>query len=52
LVNGQPVTPKGNSIHNPNKIGKISMLHLADKALGAAACKIDFICFTSAPLEL
>lgn len=52
LVNGQPVTPKGNSLHNPNKIGKISMLHLADKALGAAACKIDFICFTSTPLEL
>ena len=52
LVDGRPVTPKGNSIHNPNKIGKISMLHLADKALGAAACKIDFICFTSAPLEL
>ena len=51
LVNGQPSTPKGNSQHNPDKIGKISMLHLADPSLGFAACKIDYIMFTSAPLE-
>jgi hypothetical protein len=51
LVNGQPSTPKGNSQHNPDKIGKISMLHLADPSQGFAACKMDYIIFTNAPLE-
>ncbi len=51
LTNGQPTTPHGNSIHNPDKIGKISMLHLADPANGFASCKIDYIIFTNSPLE-
>lgn len=51
LVNGQPATPKGNSLHNPNKLGKISMLHLANPANGFASSKIDYIIFTSTPLE-
>ncbi|MEY4926835.1 MAG: hypothetical protein RI894_1271 [Bacteroidota bacterium] len=51
LVNGQPATPKGNSLHNPDKIGKVSMLHLANPANGFAACKIDYIIFTNAPLQ-
>lgn len=58
LSNGQPTTPKGNSLHNPDKIGKISMLHLAKPVpapdptgLGFAKCKIDYIVFTNKPLE-
>ncbi len=51
MVNGQPVTPKGNSQHNPNKIGKISMYHLANKDNGFASCKIDYLIFTSSPIE-
>ena len=51
LSNGQPTTPKGNSVHNPNKIGKISMLHLANPANGFAACKVDYIIMTNSPLQ-
>lgn len=52
LVNGAPATPKGNALHNPNKIGKISMLHLANPNDGFASTKIDMIIFTSAkPFE-
>lgn len=51
LVNGQPATPKGNSQHNPDKLGKISMLHLANPADGFAACKMDYLIFTDKPLE-
>ena len=46
LNNGQAAPPKGNSQHNPDKIGKISMLHLADPAGGLASTKIDYIIFT------
>ena len=52
LINGQPSIPKGNSQHNPDKIWKISMLHLANPANGFASCKLDYIIFTNnAPLE-
>lgn len=51
LLNGQPTTTHGNNLHNPDKIAKISMLHLANPADGYAHCKIDYILFTSAPLE-
>lgn len=52
LSNGSPTTPKGNGLHNPDKIGKISMLHLANPNDGFASTKIDFIMFTnSKPLE-
>lgn len=51
LNNGQPATPNGNSQHNPDKLGKISMLHLANPANGYAHTKIDYIVFTSTPLE-
>lgn len=51
LVNGQPATPKGNGQHNPDKIGKISMLDLANPANGFASTRIDYIIFTSSPLE-
>ncbi len=52
LVNGSPATPKGNGILNPDKLGKISMLHLADPNNGFASTKIDMIVFTSnKPIE-
>jgi hypothetical protein len=50
LSNGQPTTPKGNGLHNPDKIAKISMLHLANPANGYAHCKIDYLIFTPTPL--
>ena len=52
LVNGVPSTPKGNGVHNPDKIGKISMLHLANPNDGFASSKIDLLMFTdNAPLQ-
>lgn len=51
LSNGQPTTPRGNSQHNPDKLGKISMLHLANPANGFASCKIDYLIFTNSPLQ-
>lgn len=50
LSNGAPTTANGNGIHNPDKIAKISMLHLANPANGYAHCKIDYLIFTSTPL--
>lgn len=51
LSNGQPSAPKGNNKKEPNKINKVSMLHLANPANGLASTKIDYIIFTSSPLE-
>jgi hypothetical protein len=52
LVNGQPSIPKGNGLRNPNKLGKISMLHLANPANGFASSKLDYIIFTdNTPLQ-
>jgi hypothetical protein len=46
LVNGVPAIAKGNNLHNPNKLGKISMLHLANPNDGFASAKLDLIVFT------
>jgi hypothetical protein len=46
LVNGVPATPKGNGLHNPDKLGKISMLHLANPNDGFASSKLDLMIFT------
>jgi hypothetical protein len=46
LVNGVPGTPKGNGLRNPDKIGKISMLHLANPNDGFASSKLDLMIFT------
>ena len=46
LVNGQPAVSKGNGLKNPDKLGKISMLHLANPANGFASSKLDYIIFT------
>lgn len=52
LSNGQPVTPKGNGLHEPNKLSQISMLHLANPALGFASSKLDLVIFTeNGPLQ-
>ena len=52
LENGNPTIPKGNAAHNPDKLWKISMLHLANPNLGFASSKLDMIAFTtSKPLE-
>jgi hypothetical protein len=52
LVNGSPAAAKGNALHNPDKIGKISMLHLANPSNGFASSKLDLMMFTlNKPLE-
>jgi hypothetical protein len=52
LVNGNPSTPKGNGLHNPNKLSKISMLHLANPNNGFAETKLDYLMFSNnKPLE-
>lgn len=52
LVNGQPATPKGNGLHEPNKLRQISMLHLANPALGFASSKLDLVMFSeNGPLQ-
>jgi len=47
LVNGNPGTPKGNKLKNPDKLNKVSVLHLADKTLGYASTKMDYMIFTT-----
>ncbi len=47
LVNGNPDTPKGDKLKNPDKLTKVSMLHLADKTLGFASAKMDYLIFTN-----
>lgn len=47
LSNGLPVTPKGNGVQNPNKLGKISLLDLADPNGGFASTAVDYIIFTT-----
>lgn len=51
LVNGAPASPNGNKQHNPDKLGTISLLHLANPSNGFASCKIDYLIFTSSPLK-
>jgi hypothetical protein len=52
LVNGAPATAKGNGLHNPDKLGKISMLHLANPSNGFASSKLDLVMFTeNGPLQ-
>ncbi len=51
LVNGQPATPNGNGNKEPDKLGLVSMLHLANPAQGSASTKADYIIFSPQPLE-
>ena len=42
----------GGNIHNPDKLNKVSVLHLADPASGMAKSGIDYLIFTeNAPLQ-
>lgn len=42
----------GNGVHNPDKINKVSVLHLANPASGFAKSGIDYLIFTeNAPLK-
>jgi hypothetical protein len=52
LVNGAPATPKGNGLRNPDKLSKLSMLHLANPNDGFASSKLDLIVMTeNGPLQ-
>jgi hypothetical protein len=52
LVNGAPASPKGNGLHNADKISKVSMLHLANPSNGFASSKLDLVMFTeNVPLQ-
>lgn len=43
----------GGGIHNPDKINKVNMLHLADPLSGLAKSKLDYIIFTeNGPVNL
>lgn len=45
-------TGNGNGVHNPNKLNKVSVLHLANPASGFAKSGIDYLIFTeNAPLN-
>ena len=46
LLNGEPVTPKGNKQRNPNNLVRLSILHLVDPSSGFAKTKIDYLIFT------
>lgn len=46
LVNGQPSTPNGNALHEPNKLWQISVLFLADPASGYSQTFMDYLIFT------
>ncbi|MFN5181506.1 MAG: hypothetical protein ACK5D5_00625 [Bacteroidota bacterium] len=52
LVNGAPAMPKGNKIHNPDKLMKVSVLHLANPSTGFSKTKMDYLIFTqNGPLQ-
>ena len=46
LVNGQPATPNGNGIHEPDKIMQVSVLFLADPSSGYSQTLMDYMVFT------
>jgi hypothetical protein len=53
LVNGEPRPPRGNNVHNPDKLHTISCLFLANPNSGFALTKMDYIIFTKgSPLKL
>lgn len=46
LVNGQPSTPAGNGVHEPNKLRNIRLLFLANPATGYSQNYLDYMIFT------
>jgi hypothetical protein len=52
LVNGQPVTPAGNALHEPDKINQIEFLFLANPSSGYSQLYMDYVIFTEGgPLQ-
>ena len=52
LQNGQPTTPNGNGLHEPDKLWRLSTLMLADPSSGYSQTYMDYIIFTQGgPLE-
>ncbi len=52
LVNGQPATPAGNGVHEPDKILFTEVLFLADPSSGYSQTLMDYIIFTeNGPLQ-
>lgn len=52
LTNGQPSTPAGNEVHEPNKLLQVSLLFLANPASGYSQSYVDYIIFTeNQPLQ-
>ncbi len=46
LVNGQPATPAGNGLHEPQKLWRVSTLFLANPASGYSQIYLDYVIFT------
>lgn len=46
LENGMPAPAKGNKLHEPNKLHKISVLMLADPSTGYSQTYMDYLIFT------
>ena len=52
LVNGAAAMPKGNKQFNPERLMKVSLLHLANPTTGFSKSKMDYLIFTeNAALE-
>jgi hypothetical protein len=47
LVNGQPGTPAGNGIREPDKIHQVEFLFLANPSSGYSQIYLDYVVFTS-----
>lgn len=53
LVNGNPGSPKGNGVKNPDKLNMVSCLFLANPASGYAQLLMDYMIFTTGgPLKI
>jgi hypothetical protein len=46
LVNGNPATPAGNGLHEPDKLFQVSILFLANPASGYSESGLDYMIFT------
>lgn len=46
LVDGQPSVPNGNTLHEPHKLGRISVLMLANPASGYSQALMDYVIIT------
>ncbi|MFO7864868.1 MAG: hypothetical protein R6U85_12785 [Salinivirgaceae bacterium] len=52
LADGEPTTPNGNGVHNPDMLHKVSVLMLANPSSGYSQTLMDYLIFTEdAPLN-